>query len=159
MERNEYVVILTESLQKKIKVLDAIIEKNKEQTEIIKIELMDSDQFDENIHEKARLIEELDLLDEGFESIYDRVKDDLGQRKEDYKEEIKKLKELIAEITSKTMEIQAQEERNKATIVQQFGKMKTKIRKSKATKNVALNYYKNMNKLTVTDPQFMDRKK
>lgn len=159
MEKNQYVVILTESLQKKVKVLDAIIKANKEQTEIIKIEMMDSDQFEENIREKSKLIEELNLLDDGFETIYSRVKSDLSDRRDDYKEEIKKLQELIGEITSKSMEIQAQEERNKAVIMQQFGKMKAKIKKSKATKNVALNYYKNMNKLTVTDPQFMDRKK
>lgn len=158
MEKNKYVIILIESLQKKIKVLDAIIEKNKEQKEIIKVEMMDADQFEMNIQEKAKLIDELNLLDEGFESIYNRVKVELTERKDLYQKEIKTLQGLIGEITAKVMEIQAQEERNKSTIIQQFGKMRTKIKKSKASKNAALNYYNSMNKLTISDPQFLDRK-
>ncbi|RDU21897.1 flagellar export chaperone FlgN [Anaerosacchariphilus polymeriproducens] len=159
MVKNKYVIILIESLQKKIKVLDAIIEKNKEQKEIIKVDMMDTDQFENNIQEKAKLIDELNLLDEGFESIYNRVKEELTEKKDLYQKEIKTLQGLIGEITGKVMEIQAQEERNKSTIIQQFGKMRTKIKKSKASKNAALNYYKSMNKLTISDPQFLDRKK
>lgn len=159
MEKNNYIVILIDSLQKKIKVLDAIIAKNKEQTEIIKEEVMDSDQFEKNIQEKAILIEELDLLDAGFEVIYERVKSILSVEKQQYQREVQKLQELIGEITSKSMEIQAQEARNKVTIEQQFTKLRTKVKKSKAAQNVAKNYYQNMNKISVTEPQFMDRKK
>ena len=50
---NDYVNVMIQSLQKKVKVLDEIIEKNKEQQQILEQEELDGDAFEQNVEEKG----------------------------------------------------------------------------------------------------------
>lgn len=159
MQDREYINVLIQSLEKKKNILDIIIEKNKEQGILFTDEASDPDRLDENIEEKGNLVEQLNQLDEGFQQIYDRIKPVLQQQKEEYKEEIHTLKQLITDITDRSTTIQAQEARNRDLAVKRFSAVKGNIRQARASNQVASQYYKSMSRLNVVDSQFMDKKK
>lgn len=154
-----YIIILIQSLEKKIKVLDKIIESNQEQKEILSQEDMDTDRFEANLNEKGNLVDELNLLDDGFQDIYDRIKDELGTNREAYKEEIKQMQKLISEITEKSVTIRAEEERNRALAIKQFDSMRGNITTAKRSRQAANTYYSNMSRVNTIDAQFMDKRK
>ena len=154
-----YIDILQQSLEKKIKVLDKIIEANKEHAKIAEAEKFEPEAFDEVFDRKDALIKELEQLDRGFNTIYARVREELTENKEAYKEQIAKMQHLISEITDKSVLIQVEEKRNKETLMGRFDMMKREVYQAKNTQKIAANYYKNMSGLNVVEPQFMDRKK
>lgn len=157
---NQYIGILTESLQRKIQILDQILLKTKEQRQIIHSQDKNSlDIFDKNMQEKDVLIQELNKLDKGFEGIFNRVKEELKDKKEKYANEIHLMKQLISDITEKSMQIQKEEYQTQGEIQKFFKQEKEKVQLVKANKNAALNYYKTMSNLEHVDPQFMDKKK
>ena len=69
-----YLQILTESLEKKLDVLDRISEVNKRQFEVSTKRPFDMEAYDAVMDEKAALIEELNHLDEGSTSTYELVR-------------------------------------------------------------------------------------
>ena len=87
--------ILLQSLEKKTKLLDDMIRQNGVQEELLKEEDLDMDAFDEAINQQGFYIEELDKLDQGFETVYDRVREELLRDKARYRMEIIRMKELI----------------------------------------------------------------
>lgn len=159
MQNKEYIAVLQQSLEKKNGILDMIIEKNKEQRLLFTDDTLPPERLEENIKEKGELVDQLNLLDDGFEQIYNRVKDILNKEKETYRDEIKKMQELIRNITDKSATIQAQEQRNKELAVQKFASVKKEIRKARTSTKVASQYYKSMSKTNVIDSQFVDQKK
>ena len=156
---HNYIDILLQSLEKKVKVLDEIMKENEKHAEIAAAEKFDPEAFDEIFDRKDELIKELDQLDKGFSTVYARVKDELLNNKEAHREKIVRLQQLIAEITDKSMDIQAVEKRNQETLMNRMDIMKREVYQAKNTKKIAANYYKNMNGLGVIEPQFMDKKK
>ena len=70
MQENSYIQVLIQSLHQKVEALDSIIEKNKEQYEILSAEEADMDAFEKNIEEKSQYIDKIVFLDDGFEEIY-----------------------------------------------------------------------------------------
>ena len=159
MQENSYIQVLIQSLHQKVEALDSIIEKNKEQYEILSAEEADMEAFDQNVREKSEYIDKIVFLDDGFEEIYGRVKEELDGNRQAHEEEILKMKELIAKITERSMKVQVQEQRNKELAGTQFSKARKKIRQVKAGSKVASQYYQSMQQLNVVDPQFMDKKK
>lgn len=158
MQDKEYIAILIQSLKKKEELLDKIIGRNKEQKILFTDEDSDPDRLEENMQEKSGFVDQLNELDEGFQQIYDRVKSVLQKDKESYKEEIRRMQELITKITEKSATIQAQEQRNRELAVKRFSSVKMGIRKARASTRVASQYYKSMAKLNVVESQFMDEK-
>ena len=71
---SSYIHIMTDSLRKKTEVLDKISEQNKIQMELAKSEEFDYDIFGKTLEEKEKLIQEINHLDSGFQSLYERVK-------------------------------------------------------------------------------------
>lgn len=159
MQDKEYIAILRQSLEKKNKILDLIVEKNKEQRILFTDDTLPPERLEENIKEKGDLIDQLNQLDDGFEQVYNRVREILNKEKEAYRDEIKKMQELIREITDKSATVQAQEQRNKELAVQKFASVKKEIRKARTSTKAASQYYKSMAKTNVVDSQFLDKKK
>lgn len=159
MSDNSYVLILIQSLEKKTKILDEIFKMNDIQKEILSSEDLNTEAFENNIREKASLIDELQFLDNGFEDVYARVKDELTKNSSEYAAEIKEMKALIQEITDKSVAIQADEMRNKKLAINKFTFEKKKIKDRKTSNRVANEYYKNMSKIDYVDPQMIDKKK
>ena len=117
------------------------------------------DDFDKTVEEKAKLIEQMEQLDSGFEKLFARVKEELEANKEGYADAIKTMQSCIRRITDKSMEIQAEEARNKDLMVRKFAYVKDSAKNVRTNSKVATQYYKNMMNLNYVDPQFMDNKK
>lgn len=158
MEEN-YIIILIQSLEKKVKILKEISQENARQKQVLQAEELDMDAFQETIDKKSDLIQQIEFLDSGFEKMYQRVGDILSQQKQEYQKEITELKALISEITDLTVQIQSEEKANRNLVELQFSKEKKKVRQVTASKSAATKYYQSMSKLNVIEPQFMDKKK
>lgn len=158
MEEN-YIKILIQSLEKKVAVLEGISQENKSQKQLLQAEELDMDAFQSTVDKKTEWIEQISFLDNGFEKMYQRVKDVLHRKKHAYQDEINILKKLISRVTDLTVVIQNEEQENRKLAEIQFGNAKKKVHQVKNTKTVANKYYQNMTKLNVIEPQFMDKKK
>lgn len=154
-----YLQILQDSLEKKLKLLIAIEEKSLEQAEMLKNSEVNLAAVDTNMDEKAELIEKINSLDEGFESIYAKIREQLTLNKEQYKDEIKAIKSMIEKVTEKSTSIQAIEARNKAQMEVVFSSQKRALQNRRSAMSVARDYYQNMNKVKHVSPQFLDQKK
>ena len=151
--------ILLQSLEKKTKLLDDMIRQNGVQEELLKEEDLDMDAFDEAINQQGFYIEELDKLDQGFETVYDRVREELLRDKARYRMEIIRMKELIQQITDKIVTLNAGNMRNKMLAENQFSRKRAAIGAGASRNKAARNYYNNMNRLNYVRPQFYDNKK
>lgn len=154
-----YVGIMIQSLQKKIKILEEIRSANLRQQKILEDEKGDIEDFDQVVEEKARFLEQMELLDSGFEKLFERVKSEFDVNKDTYKDKVRTMQNSIRKITDLSMEIQAQEARNRELMVRKFTIVREKAREVRTNSKVASQYYKNMMQLNVLDPQFMDNKK
>ena len=154
-----YLQVLEESLQKKMDVLCRIEMLSARQEQILSAESVSEEAFDKNIEEKDTLINELNKLDEGFESLYAHIKEQLLAGRHKYKAQIAVLQKKIAEVTEKSVAIQAQEARNKKLAEGYFAKAKQELKKGRRSSKAALDYYKSMNKTQTVSPQLMDKKK
>ena len=158
-ETNPYIQLLIEGLQKKKKVLDQIILKNQQQIEILSQDMVEFDAFDQNVSDKGELIKTLAVLDEGFESVYERVKVELIGNKEKYRAQIKLLQQLIKEITDKSVSIQTMEARNKKKIEDYFSYTRASIHQAKHVNKVANSYYNTMTGKSIQGESTWDQKK
>ena len=154
-----YVDIMIQSLNKKLQVLDRIAELNLIQKEQLEDSLSQVEEFDKIVEEKAKLIEQMEQLDSGFEKLFARVQEELNENKEAYAEAIKTMQNAIRSITDKSMEIQAQEARNRDLMVRKFAYVKESAKSVRTNSKIATQYYRNMMNLNYIDPQFMDNKK
>lgn len=154
-----YLSVLEDSLKKKLQILDELTTYTMEQQELLKAEELDYDAFDLLVEKKDPLVQMIMELDEGFETVYNRIKEQLLGHKEQYAVQIRTLQALISELTDKSVKLQAMEQRNKTAVEQQFRKSREKIRLGRQNKQAALNYYKNMNNSNYVPPQFLDDKK
>ncbi|MDC7293574.1 flagellar protein FliT [Butyrivibrio sp. DSM 10294] len=151
--------MLEDSLIKKIEVMDRIEEENNRQTEVLKnSEEVDEKAFDDTVEKKGELVDQLLLLDEGFQSLFDRVKEELGKNKDMYKEQVGRLQNLIHEVMDRSSSIEAHEHRNKKLAEQYFSTTRQRLENNKKSSAVAFNYYQTMNKFKDIPPQFLDQK-
>ncbi len=157
--KNTYISILIQSLEKKLHILDEIIAKNRVQRDGLEDPNLDPDDFDKTVEDKAALIEQLEGLDAGFEEVFERVKKELGANREAYREEIRKMQELIRKITDKSMLIRRQEAENKRLMEQKFAAVRKQVKEVRQSQKVVNQYYKNMMKSGYVEPQFLDNKK
>ena len=88
MIEQNYLQLLIQSLEKKITVLDHIVQLNDQQKNLLLQEEVDLDEWNGIIEEKAKSIDQIYFLDEGFEEVYNRVKDMLISRREEFQSEI-----------------------------------------------------------------------
>lgn len=153
------VQILVDSLEKKNRLLDEIIRESETQEEILKQEELDMDALDASVDRIGVLVESLEKLDDGFESVYERTREELIAHKPSYRGEIAHMQEMIAQITDKVVRINAIKMRNKMKAERQFQKSRNQIGKAASKMKVSKNYYNSMNNLHVVAPQFYDNKK
>lgn len=154
-----YLDILEESLRKKSVVLDEIIEYNNAQECLLKQEKISLEDLDENMNQKDILVQRVTELDEGFETLFERIREQLQANRDLYREQIGRLQGLIAQVTEKSVSVQAQEARNKKLIEDYFAAERGQLRQGKKASKAAYGYYKSMSNSNALPPQFMDQKK
>lgn len=153
-----YLSVLENSLDQKGQVLDEILTLDVEQEKLLKQERLDLEAFDELVDQKDVLADKLTRLDDGFETLYTRVRGLLQDNKEAYRPQIAALKKLISEITEKTVTIQAKEARNKEMLSRHLEELQQGLGQNRRSSKAAYDYYKNMSSVGLVKSQFMDQK-
>ena len=146
----------------KDKVLDEILEEDAEQAKLFKEDEPDIDKISESQDRIGELAEKLDKLNDGFQSVYDRVRAELQNNKDLYKDEIKKMQELITRITGKTVKIEAEQNRNKAEAGKIFKDRKKSLAAQRNKVGKINLYATQMHGITPTgqaEAAFLDKKK
>lgn len=115
--------------------------------------------FEKNVADKGEVVEKILRLDEGFNSVFNRIKEELQTNKGKYAKDIEHLKELVASVTDLGVRIQAQELRNKQLVEKRFAQMRKELSQAKRTTSTANAYYKNVNNLNQYESHFLDQKK
>lgn len=158
-QSENYILILKDSLKKKKKILDELLTLNERQKDAVSGINFDSEEFEAVVEEKDQYIERIEELDRGFQKVYEHVKVELSSNREKYKKEIEELKQLISDVTERSMEVQISEKRNEKLVYTKIADERKKIHQSRTASRVASDYYKSMSKVNVIDPQFLDKKK
>ena len=143
----QYIQMMLESLQKKEQVLDGLLVQSEKQKEVLSAQEVDWDSFDQITVVKGELIDELLKLDEGFDALFERVKEPLTAQKA-----------TIRSLTDKSAELEAMEQRNKKMVESRMAESRQAIRQSKLGSQAAMQYYQRMNRINTIDPQLMDKK-
>lgn len=154
-----YIDVMLQSLKKKEQILEQIVSLDDLQKKQLENPECTADEFDATVEEKAGLIEQLEQLDDGFEKMYERMKGELQENRTAYADQIRKMQELIRSITDKSVQIQAQEARNKDLMVQRFARVKRQAKEIRSNNKATTEYYRSMSQVNYIDPQFMDNKK
>ncbi len=154
-----YLDMMEESLRQKIEVLEKIEKENLIQKELLESTTgFDEDSFDKTLTRKSELIGQVEKLNDGFQNLFDRVKEELEGNKDKYKKEIHLFQDLIRQITDLSSAVEIGEKRNRMLADIHFRSSKDKLNKSQKSSSAALNYYLTMNKSNITPPQFYDSK-
>jgi flagellar biosynthesis/type III secretory pathway chaperone len=151
--------ILSQSLEKKCQVLDRMIELNKSEETLLGKDEFDMDALDAVVDEQNQSIAELEKLDNGFEALYERIREGLADNKERYRNEIAHMQELIQKITDMVATVNAGRMRNKMLAENRFKKERSSLHGKISQSRVARGYYNSMNNLNYVQPQFYDNKK
>ncbi len=159
MSDNTYIQMLIDSQEKKLQLLDEAMALDEQQMKLIQNEDPDMEELDRSLNEKGRIVEELDRLDDGFESVYAKVREELINNKEAHRDEIKRLQELISQITEKSVKVQATEIRGKEMVERFLKQRRGRLKDSKSSVKAANTYAVNMRKMNKIDSFFVDKKK
>lgn len=154
-----YVNIMQESLIRKKQYLTEILELTKEQEKLAHEKKFDEEAFGAVIDKKEILINNVNEIDKGFTSVYERIRTEVMEDRELYSTELKAMQNLIKECVGIGMEIEVLEERNRAALEQVFALGFKGIKQVKQSKQVANKYYKSMANGAVNDSILYDRKK
>lgn len=154
-----YVNIMQESLVRKKKYLTEIWELTKEQEKIAHDKRFDEENFGKLIDQKEILIDNVNEIDKGFTSLYDKVRTEVLEHKGFYGNQLKTMQSLIKECVDLGMQIEVLEERNRAALEQAFSVGFKGVRQAKQSKKIANKYYKSMSNGMVNDSILYDRKK
>ena len=148
-----YINVLTTSLRKKVSILEKLVKVTDEEEVLLKKEGVTIEEIEEKEQEKGKYLESLELADEGFEKVFQRIK-------YQYEEEIKTMQTLIKKITDMTVKIQAQEVRNKQLMEFFFQQKKRDIRSFHNSKRTVNQYQQNMvNRNVNGQAYFLDSKR
>lgn len=157
--RQAYIKLLEDTLSKKEEALKKLLELTRLQENIISADELKEEDFLQTLEQKEEQIDLLSKLDDGFEQLFQSVKDELINNKAKYTEEITALKELITAITDLSVELQAMEKRNKTRLEAYFSIKRKEIRNSRINSRSVTNYYKSMSKQQDIQSYFYDKKK
>lgn len=154
-----YISIMRESLLRKKNYLNQILELTKQQESIIKQPKFDEEAFGSLIDEKESYINNINEIDKGFTSVYDRARSELNSHQDLYRDDLLGMQQSIKECVDLGMEIEALEERNRAELEAVLSTGFKGIKKLKQSKQVATKYYKSMSNGNINDAFLYDKKK
>ena len=136
MDTQNYLDIMIDSLAKKEELLKQIVDYNEIQQTIVTASEFKEEAFEKNIADKGAVVEKILRLDEGFNSVFNRIKEELQTNKKKYAKDIERLKTLV-----------------------RFAQMRKELSQAKRTTSTANAYYKSVNNLNQYESHFLDQKK
>ena len=155
----QYLDAMIQSMDEKSDCLKRLLDMTAHQEKALAGEVIDWDAFDRLIDEKEMVIDRLGELDDGFQAIFDKIRDELEGKKAQYKGQIAKLQMQIRQVTDQSNALIAAEQRNKTLMENATSMERKRIRQTRTNARVASNYYNSMNRINLIDPQLMDKKK
>lgn len=157
--KETYVDVLITSLKKKISILEKLEKVVMEQERILKDPKVSLEELDEKDKDKSELLQELEKADEGFERIYNHVKEEFAVNKYQYETQIKEMQGMIKRITDLTVKLQAQEVRNKQWMELYFRNKKQEVRIFRKGTKSTERYTSHMANRPQGQSYFLDKKK
>ncbi len=154
-----YVNIMKESLARKKNYLHEILDLTNKQGELALAEKLDQEAFEAIVDRKDTLISNINEIDKGFTAVYDRVRKEILENKDLYKNDLKTIQDSIRQCVDLGMSIESAELRNKSALEVAFTKSFRGVKQLKQSKQVANKYYKSMSNGMVNDSILYDRKK
>ncbi|MDD6208561.1 MAG: hypothetical protein PUB10_08595 [Clostridiales bacterium] len=139
-----YVDMMLTSLKEKVTILEELIALTKKQGEYIRGGKADTPAYDTVYEQKDRMIQALVDTDKGFEKMYQRVKEELDQNRDVYKNQILEMQKKIRTITDQSVQLQAMELRNKEAMEQYLKGERESIRQFYNNNKASSLYYQNM---------------
>lgn len=158
MENSNYLMIMVESLSKKINILEKLLEYTKEQELLLAEDEFSMEEFSGLLDKKGELIDVLNTMDQGFEQVYERMEEEIKGKKEEHAHEILLMQQRIKTITDLSIKLQELEYKNKEKIEVQFSKKRNEIKTFRQSKDNVNKYYRVMSKTQVVDSAFLDKK-
>ncbi|MBO6298426.1 MAG: flagellar export chaperone FlgN [Lachnospiraceae bacterium] len=155
----QYLDAMIQSMNEKSDCLKQLLDMTAEQEKALAKESIDWDTFDRLIDEKEAVIDRLGQLDDGFQAVFDKIRDELEGKKALYKDRIAKLQGQIRQVTDLSNSLITAEQRNKTLLENASSAERKRLRQTKTNAKVATNYYNSMNRINFIDPQLMDKKK
>lgn len=154
-----YIRMMLDILSKKEVHLTSLLELTTAQEQILKGAEFDEELFVDLIAKKREHLRKIEETDNGFQSIYNRVAEEMKNNKEEYKDQILEMQGLITRVTDLGVRLSALEEKNKAALEANLQGKRQSIRQFKVSKQTADKYYKNMIGMQTGASYFMDQKK
>lgn len=109
MSMKNYLTVLLEALRKKNNYLDDLYKIACEQEQCLGSEAPDINRLKELVTKRKEIVAEIDKLDDGFVSVYERVADELQKQPSEYADIIKNIQELIQKIMEQTNKIKVKD--------------------------------------------------
>lgn len=154
-----YIRMMLDILMKKETYLSKLLNSTMEQESLLKASKFDETAFFQLVEKKEEALKRIEEIDQGFQSIYNRVSEVLKDNKEQYKEQILQMQSLITKVTDVGVKISVLEEKNKGLLQQRLQEKKQGIRQFKVGKKTVDKYYKNMIKMNGGTSYFFDKEK
>lgn len=151
--------LLIESLEKKKTILNEILTRSRMQGELALAEPFDAQHFDLLVDEKSELLMQMDKLDQGFDAVYHRIKEELLCGKDAYKAEIADMQQLIGETIELGAGIHATEARTKESVGNALKNSRQELKQRRVLSKSVMDYYKASSQLGQMEPYFIDKKK
>ena len=154
-----YVNIMKESLVRKKNYLQEILELTNKQGELAAAQELDEEAFGALVDRKEVLITNINEIDKGFTAVYDRVRKEILEDKDLYKDDLRNIQDSIRSCVDLGMAIETAEHRNKSALESAFARSYRGVKQLKQSKQVVNKYYKSMSNGMVNDSILYDRKK
>lgn len=158
-DRSGYVQILVNTLQRQAEALQEVLKLTREQGQIADAPDFDERMLEDTLNRKEILIARLNELDEGFVSVYDRVRREVRENPEKYQNPLRDIQRLIKECTDLSVEIKVLEERNRNKLAQCFTEKHKEYGSQQTAASVASRYHQTMHNTRVVDSYFFNKKK
>ena len=155
---SNYLMIMIESLSKKIEILEKLFKYTKEQEVLLEADEFQTEEFNRLLEQKGELIDVLNTMDEGFEQVYKRIEEEMKEHKKEHAHEILLMQQRIKNITDLSIKVQELEHKNREKIEVQFSKMRNEIKNFRQSKDNVTKYYRVMSNTQVVDSAFLDKK-
>lgn len=155
-----YVNMMVDSLNRKKRILEYILVKTREQENLLKDEEMDPDAFQAIIDEKGDQIDELNKIDEGFDTLFSYVEKEIKDNRMVYRAQIERMQQLIGEVSELGIQVQALEHQNSGHFKVYLANQRKAIREFHVNNRTTSSYYQNMANVPKTEQSyFFDKTK
>ncbi len=153
-----YLRVMQDVLVRKKKVLTGLFEATRSQETALAQESIDEKAFNDAMDVKTKLIEELNEMDEGFQTLFDKISPEIKEKGREHADQIRRLQALIQEITDLSVTVSALEKKNRSALDKRIEELRQGKKSFKVSRQTADKYYKSMNRLNAVTPVFLDEK-